>query len=112
MKVKIKEEIFKCEFLNTPEQIQKGMMGKSELDGCMVFNVGYGPHVFWMKDCLIPLDIIFTNKGIITSIHRDCQPCEGECIEKFKGVGDRVLEFPSGTSNNWTVGDRFFFINE
>jgi uncharacterized membrane protein (UPF0127 family) len=59
MSVHINNQTFEAEYLKTPEDIRKGMMGRDSLNGCMVFNMGKGHHSFWMKNCLIPLDIIF-----------------------------------------------------
>ena len=59
MSVHINNKTFTAEYLSTPEDIERGMMGREELNGCMVFKMGRGHHSFWMKNCLIPLDIIF-----------------------------------------------------
>lgn len=99
-------QVFNAEYMTTPEQIKQGMMGRKELNGCMVFNMGKGHHSFWMRKCLIPLDIVFVNKGTVSNIHRDCQPCDLQCDKRYTGIGDHVVEFPSGTCTNLTVGDR------
>ena len=54
-------------YLNYPEEIQKGMMGRDSLDGCMVFKMKVGYHSFWMKNCIVPLDVIFIENGKITT---------------------------------------------
>jgi uncharacterized membrane protein (UPF0127 family) len=59
MNVTIGGKMFPGEYLTNPEDIQKGMMGRDSLEGCMVFKMGKGHHSFWMKNCLIPLDIVF-----------------------------------------------------
>jgi uncharacterized membrane protein (UPF0127 family) len=106
MAVIIDGQVFYAEYMTTPDQIKQGMMGRKELKGCMVFDMGKGYHSFWMHKCLIPLDIIFVNKNVITNIHLDCQPCDLECDKRYTGIGDHVVEFPSGTCNNLKVGDR------
>ena len=106
MSVIINDQPFEAEYLKRPEEIHRGMMGREELNGCMVFDVGMGHHRFWMKDCKIPLDIVFVTKERISRIHPNCKPCDGECPERFTGIGDHVIEFPGGTSNGWKVGDR------
>lgn len=105
MSVLINNRLFPAEYLSTPEQMQQGMMGRDTLDGCMVFNVGHGHHSFHMKNCKIPLDIVFVNKKTISRIHPNCQPCDGECTQRYTGIGDHVIEFPSGTANEWKIGD-------
>ena len=105
MSVRIGNQTFKAEYLE-PHQLQQGMMGRNSLDGCMVFKMGKGHHSFWMKDCLIPLDIVFVSNNRISRIHPDCQPAGRQLNPpKFTGIGDHVIEFPAGTSKNWKVGD-------
>ncbi len=59
-----------------------------------------------MKDCLIPLDIVFVLNGRISKIHRDCQPCSGEECQRYYGPADHVFEFPSGSCENFKEGDQ------
>lgn len=105
MKVKIRNNEYPAEYLTTPEEIRRGMMGREELNGCMVFQMGTGYHTFWMKDCLIPLDIVFVFNQKISKIYRNCQPCKGECQENYVGMGDHVIEFPSNSTTDFKVGD-------
>jgi uncharacterized membrane protein (UPF0127 family) len=105
MSVIINDKKYNAEYLSTPEEIKKGMMGRDSLDGCMVFKLGMGHHNFWMKGCKIPLDIIYVLKDRISRIHSNCQPSvDGK--ERFSGIGDHVIEFPAGTANDWKVGDK------
>jgi uncharacterized membrane protein (UPF0127 family) len=106
MSVLINNQTFPAEYLSEPNDIRRGMMGREELNGCMVFKMGMGTHSFWMKNCLIPLDIVFVNKDRISNIHRDCQPCDADCNQRYGGIGDHVIEFPSGTTSNWKIGDK------
>lgn len=106
MNVRIGDKIFTAEVLTTPEEKQKGMMGRDHLDGCMVFKMGRGHHSFWMKNCLIPLDIVFVLNNKITRIHRNCEPCDSECDKTYTGIGDHVIEFPSGACSEFNVGDK------
>ena len=106
--VHVNGKMFQAEYLSSPEQIEKGMMGRNELNGCMVFKMGKGHHSFWMKDCLIPLDIMFVLNNRISRIHQNC-PIEDKhrmTLPRYTGIGDHVIEFPSGTCNDWKVGDR------
>ena len=63
---------------------------------------------FWMKNCLIPLDIVFVNNGRISKIHPNCQPSDPHEMNpiKYTGIGDHVIEFPAGTATNWKSGDK------
>lgn len=110
MSVKINGKDFPAEYMVTPEQIQKGMMGRNSLNGCMVFKMKKGYHSFWMKNCLIPLDIVFILNGKISKIHSNC-PVEDPhrlTLPRYTGIGDHVIEFPAGTSKNWKIGDKVF----
>lgn len=106
MSVTINGLKFKAEYLKEPEELMKGMMGRDTLDGCMVFDMGKGHHRFHMKNCLIPLDIVFVSNNRISKIHNDCQPCDGDCSKYYSGIGDHVIEFPSGVANKFKIGDK------
>lgn len=108
MSVHINNKTFKAEYLSSPEEIQRGMMGRDSLDGCMVFKMGKGHHSFWMKNCLIPLDIVFVLNNRINRIHSNC-PIEDShrmTLPRYTGIGDHVIEFPAGSTEGWKVGDR------
>ena len=106
--VHINGNTFNAEYLKTPEEIERGMMGRESLDGCMVFKMGKGHHSFWMKNCLIPLDIVFILNNRINKIHSNC-PVEDShrmTLPRYSGIADHVIEFPAGTADNWKIGDR------
>lgn len=108
MSVRIGEQTFEAEYMNTPEEKTKGMMGRKDLNGCMVFNMGKGHHSFWMKNCLVPLDIIYVLNNRISHIHSNCPPADPHQMNppRYSGIGDHVIEFLAGTANKWKVGDR------
>ena len=107
MSVHINSKTFPAEYLSEPEEIRRGMMGRESLNGCMVFKMGKGHHSFWMKDCLIPLDIVFVSNNRISRIHPDCPPAGNKLnLPRYTGIGDHVIEFPAGTSTNWKIGDK------
>ena len=70
---KIKDQNFTLEVADTPYLLAKGLSGRDRLcPSCgMLFIFGRETILsFWMKDTLIPLDIIFINKnGQITDIY-------------------------------------------
>lgn len=84
------------EVMDTPTRRTIGMMGRKKLDGGMVFLF---PNIkeqsFWMKNCLIPLDIIMLIDNKVTSIHKNCPPCTTQC-ERYTGLGNKVLELKGG----------------
>ena len=108
MSVNINNQHFKAEYLSKPEELAQGMMGRDKLEGCMVFKMGKGHHSFWMKNCLIPLDIVFVLNNRISMIHKNC-PVEDShrmTLPRYAGMGDHVIEFPGGTAIDWKIGDR------
>jgi uncharacterized membrane protein (UPF0127 family) len=110
MQVKIGGEIYSTEVMSSPEDTQNGMKGRKNLDGCMLFKLKKGYHSFYMKDCLIPLDIIFVSNNKITSIHLNCEPCQDEC-KHYHGFGDYVIEFMSNENRKLNIGDIVQFLN-
>lgn len=106
--VHINNQNFPAVYLSTPEEKQRGMMSKDSLEGCMVFKMGMGVHSFWMKNCLIPLDIVYVMNKRISHIHHNCPVPDSHTMNppKYSGMGDHIIEFPAGTSKNWRVGDR------
>ena len=73
------------------------MMGKEFIgfDG-MLFFMRDGYHSFWMKNCIIPLDIIIIKNNVIVNIHHDCPPCQQDDCPSFCGNGNIVLELRGG----------------
>jgi uncharacterized membrane protein (UPF0127 family) len=107
MSVSINNQTFPAAYLSQPEEIQRGIMGRESLNGCMVFKMGLGHHSFWMKNCLIPLDIVFVHNNRISRIHQNCEVPDSHTMNppKYTGIGDHVIEFPAGTSTDWKPGD-------
>tara|TARA_R110000824_G_scaffold377712_1_gene569040 strand:- start:367 stop:702 length:336 start_codon:yes stop_codon:yes gene_type:complete len=105
MNVIIDNKELPLEIMATPDAISTGMMGRENLDGGMLFLFdSVGERSFWMKNCLIPLDIIFIVKDKVTKIHSDCPACyTNKCIS-YEGIANKVLELPSG-EYNVSVGD-------
>ena len=89
------------EIMDTPTAISTGMMGRDNLEGGMLFIFdGIGERSFWMKDCLVPLDILFIANGKVTDIYENCPPCASEPCEHYQGIADKVLELVGGTYKN------------
>ena len=71
------------EIADTPEEHSWGLMDREHLapdDGMLFIFEGDSPHSFWMKNTLIPLDMIFINSSLdIVHIEEDAQPCTASC---------------------------------
>lgn len=85
IEIEIKGRTFNLELALNDRQRAKGLMDRDEIaeDGGMLFVM---PPVepfpaeltFWMKDCLVPIDIIFlADDGAITAIHEMEPPLPG-----------------------------------
>ena len=110
MKVKVNDSLFDVKTLLTSKDIQKGMMGKrfdGSFDG-MLFFMENEPHSFWMKNCLVHLDIIFINNNEIIKIHHNCKPCITDECDRYEGSGNLVLELPGGSCKKYNIkeGDK------
>lgn len=95
----INKHIFKTKVLTNKEEMKLGMMGKqftSRFDA-LLFIINKPSSVVWMKNCIVPLDIIFIENGKITQIYHNCPPCNTQKCPVYKGDGDLVIEMPGGT---------------
>ena len=104
MKVKINDNIFKVKALTDIKSQSIGMMGKTfdeTFDG-LLFLMGGDKQCFWMKNCIINLDIIIIRNNVIVNIHHNCPPCKEEPCPSYCGNGNIVLELEGGTCE--TVG--------
>jgi hypothetical protein len=62
---------------------------------------------FWMKNTLIPLDIIFISENYLINDIYSVQPCETDECELYSANAKYVLEVDEGycEENNINVGD-------
>jgi len=97
MNINLDNKELPLEIMDTPNAITTGMMGRKYLDGGMLFVFPeISERSFWMKDCLISLDIIFIINNKVTKIYRNCTPCHNTKCRNYEGIGDRVLELSGG----------------
>lgn len=99
MKVQIGENIFKVKTLIDKKSQSIGMMGKRFDDtfNGLLFMMGGNKQCFWMKNCVIPLDIIIIKNNVIVNIHHDCPPCHNDPCASYCGNGNIVLELEGGS---------------
>lgn len=91
----------KLEIADTNAKRQAGLMARKSLppnQGMLFLFDKQEKPVFWMKDCLIPLDIIFIRKGKVVLIYKNLPPCKVEPCEYYPSVEfvDSVLEVNAG----------------
>ncbi|MBI2453672.1 DUF192 domain-containing protein [Candidatus Peregrinibacteria bacterium] len=113
--LRAKEDVsVEAEVADSPEERQKGLMYRKELDdgrGMWFIFEDDEPRSFWMKNTLIPLDIIFFDSGLkIVSLVESMQPCkEADCPSYFSFQPARyALEVPAGFIKRYgvKVGDK------
>jgi len=114
--VQIKGVAFEVELAITPQERAKGLSGRKELcDHCGMLFVfdKQGYHSFWMKDTLIPLDIIWLDEDWqVVDYIAFAQPQATRSINDLpvyqpKKPAQFVLEVPGGTIkkiNNFKIG--------
>ena len=100
----INNQVIPLEIMSTPQARSVGMMGRESMSRGMLFPFGeIGEQSFHMKNCLLPLDIIFISGNKINSIHRNCAPCNENICKNYEGIGDKVLELPGGYCDHHNI---------
>ncbi len=102
---------FTVEVASSPEDRAQGLMNREALEPSrgMLFDYGEATMArMWMKNTLIPLDMLFIDdEGVIQYIHADAKPRDETVIASPVPVR-YVLEIPGGRAAQLklTTGDR------
>ncbi len=105
---------FSVEVATTEEQHTQGLMFRKALaiDHGMIFEFTNPQHVdMWMKNTLIPLDMVFINNGgIITQIVKNAKPESTDIISSGQDA-KAVLELMGGACVHYhiEVGDKVVY---
>ncbi len=113
-----KDRCFHVELAETLEKKTRGLMYRDHLNankGMLFIFEEEDKHPFWMKNTLIPLDIIWINKdGEVVYMSKNTQPCRMDpCSIITPDKNSRyVLEINSGMIDTMElkIGDRLQFI--
>lgn len=96
-----KRHDFNIELALTAAQQQQGLMNRTQMDssaGMMFVFPGEGERSFWMKNTLIPLDMIFIKRdGTIHLVHDSAKPNDLSSVHS-QGPVMAVLELNGGVS--------------
>lgn len=92
---------FTIEVADDPVERSRGLMNRETMAKSagmlFVYETPQKP-VFWMKNTLIPLDMIFADEnGVVTRVHENARPLDLTGIEGGEGV-QFVLEINGGLS--------------
>ena len=103
-KVCINDVCFEVEIVSTPEEKAKGLMFREKLEeneGVLFTWEEEGTYSFWMKNTLIPLDIIWIDEGLkIVYVLENIPPCESDPCQVYTpgNKAKYVLEINAGIS--------------
>jgi uncharacterized membrane protein (UPF0127 family) len=101
MVLSIGKNDFNPQVISSPDRLRTGMQGKTfdGFDSMLFIMPKDEEQSFWMKDCIVPLDIVFISHGYVEDISPNCPVCNegfvlelpaGTCREKKIKIGDRV----------------------
>lgn len=100
---------FEVEVADTPSKTAKGLMNRTKMkstEGMLFVFVMENEVTFWMKDTLIPLDMIFLDSSKkITKIFKNTKV--NQTTETYTGNAKYVIELNAGItdSENINLGD-------
>lgn len=96
---------FSTEFATNEDMRARGLMFRTELaaDHSMLFVFPQeGPQAFWMKNTLIPLDMLyFDSARKLVSMQLNVPPCKADPCPSYPSGAPAlyVLELPAGTAS-------------
>ena len=105
---------FVVEVAATPEQQERGLMFRQSMpedDGMIFLNKIDKPSTFWMKNTLIPLDMLFVDRtGKIVHIKANAKPLSEEMIPSGGSVR-AIVEINGGVAARLGIkaGDHVVF---
>ncbi|MEM6635251.1 MAG: DUF192 domain-containing protein [Pseudomonadota bacterium] len=98
---------FGVEIVDTPEERSRGLMFRENLPQSMgmLFIYEHPQTVaFWMRNTLIPLDMIFMDdRGVVQRVHENAEPLDETAIPGGQGI-QYVLEVNGGLARALGIG--------
>lgn len=112
-----KDNCFRVELALTPQERERGLMFREYLDldkGMLFVFEEEKEYPFWMKNTLIPLDIIWINsQKVVVFMKKNVQPCKEKNCEIItpNKKAKYILEIKAGISDqiNIKIGDKLIF---
>ena len=97
--------VYRLELARTPEEQQQGLMFRESLPdrtGMLFLFSDGAAHPFWMKNTMIPLDMVWLDKdGKVLFISADTPPCKADPCPSFgpRTPATNVLEIAGGMAS-------------
>jgi hypothetical protein len=118
MTIYIQDKPFRVEVADTPEKHARGLMFRRCLRddfGMLFVFPDEEIRSFWMKNTLVPLDMIFLNSGgQVVGMHESVPPCEADPCPGYESAlpARYVLEVTGGTAKKLKLkaGDKIFMV--
>ena len=111
------QKIVSVEVADSPEAWQTGLMNRVSLpenSGMLFVFPGEQPRSFWMKNTLIPLDMLFISANLSIIDIATMQPCKADPCPSYRSKAPAmyVLEVNAGYAekNNILVGNKIAFL--
>ena len=99
--------VIAVEFASDEVQRRHGLMHREKLaggTGMLFIYEGEGMRAFWMKNTIIPLDIVFFDSaGRFASLHQDVQPLT---LALRRASAQYVLELNAGEAKKLGIGPK------
>lgn len=116
-KICIKDRCFYVELAVTRAEQDRGLMFRRHLDedkGMLFIFNNETNHQFWMKNVILPLDIIWLNKEHeVVFISKNAQPCRNDICQDINPNKNSsyVFEFNAGIADEigLDIGDKIMF---
>jgi len=114
-RITIEDQVINLEVAGTPQEQEIGLMFRTDLpvDRGMIFPFTPARAVgFWMKNTLIPLDMVFLRDGVIQEIMSGVPPCSADPCPSYGPPFyvniDQVIELRNGRAEELglKLGDR------
>jgi uncharacterized membrane protein (UPF0127 family) len=110
---------YSLEVVRTPEEQAQGLMFRESLPertGMLFPFTDKGVHHFWMKNTMIPLDMVWMDgEGKVIFVSADTPPCKADPCPTYgpDAPAASVLEIAGGMAKNEnvTVGSSLKFLN-